>query len=105
MLAELQLTEHLDTRVDKLSGGQRKRASVAMELLTGPSLLILDEPTSGLDPALDRQVMKTLRLLANAGRVVMVVTHRSSYLSMCDQVLLLALAVRPPTAARLPNRT
>lgn len=90
VLAELQLTEHLDTRVDKLSGGQRKRASVAMELLTGPSLLILDEPTSGLDPALDRQVMSTLRRLADAGRVVIVVTHSLTYLSMCDQVLLLA---------------
>lgn len=90
VLAELQLIEHLDTRVDKLSGGQRKRASVAMELLTGPSLLILDEPTSGLDPALDRQVMSTLRRLADAGRVVIVVTHSLTYLSMCDQVLLLA---------------
>lgn len=89
VLGELQLTEHLDTRVDKLSGGQRKRASVAMELLTGPSLLILDEPTSGLDPALDRQVMSTLRRLADAGRVVIVVTHSLTYLSMCDQVLLL----------------
>ncbi|NMO05162.1 FHA domain-containing protein [Gordonia sp. TBRC 11910] len=90
VLAELQLLDHLDTRVDKLSGGQRKRASVAMELLTGPSLLILDEPTSGLDPALDRQVMNTLRRLADAGRVVIVVTHSLSYLSLCDEVLLLA---------------
>ncbi len=90
VLTELQLIDHLDTRVDKLSGGQRKRASVAMELLTGPSLLILDEPTSGLDPALDRQVMNTLRRLADAGRVVIVVTHSLSYLSLCDQVLLLA---------------
>ena len=90
VLGELQLLEHLDTRVDKLSGGQRKRASVAMELLTGPSLLVLDEPTSGLDPALDRQVMATLRRLADAGRVVIVVTHSLTYLSMCDQVLLLA---------------
>ncbi|MFW0796018.1 ATP-binding cassette domain-containing protein [Gordonia sp. CPCC 205515] len=90
VLDELQLTEHLDTRVDTLSGGQRKRASVAMELLTGPALLILDEPTSGLDLALDRQVMSTLRRLADAGRVVVVVTHSLAYLSMCDQVLLLA---------------
>ena len=90
VLEELEMTQHGETRVDKLSGGQRKRASVAMELLTGPSLLILDEPTSGLDPALDRQVMTMLRQLADAGRVVLVVTHSLSYLDVCDQVLLLA---------------
>ena len=90
VVGELDLGDHLDTRVDKLSGGQRKRVSVAMELLTGPSLLILDEPTSGLDPALDRQVMSMLRALADAGRVVIVVTHSLTYLHMCDQVLLLA---------------
>ncbi|QUR66541.1 ATP-binding cassette domain-containing protein [Mycobacterium spongiae] len=90
VLEELDLTKHADTRVDKLSGGQRKRASVALELLTGPSLLILDEPTTGLDPALDRQVMMMLRQLADAGRVVLVVTHSVSYLDVCDQLLLLA---------------
>jgi ABC-type multidrug transport system ATPase subunit len=90
VLEELDLTKHAETRVDKLSGGQRKRASVALELLTGPSLLILDEPTSGLDPALDLQVMTMLRQLADAGRVVLVVTHSLSYLDVCDQVLLMA---------------
>ena len=90
VLEELELTKHADTRVDKLSGGQRKRASVALELLTGPSLLILDEPTTGLDPALDRQVMMMLRQLADAGRVVLIVTHSVSYLDVCDQLLLVA---------------
>lgn len=90
VLDELGLTQHANTRVDQLSGGQRKRASVALELLTGPSLLILDEPTSGLDPALDLQVMTMLRQLADAGRVVLVVTHSLTYLDVCDQVLLMA---------------
>jgi len=89
VLEELELTAHADTRVEKLSGGQRKRASVALELLTGPSLLVLDEPTTGLDPALDQLVMKMLRQLADAGRVVVVVTHSLAYLDVCDQVLLL----------------
>lgn len=90
VLEELDLTKHADTRVDKLSGGQRKRASVALELLTQPSLLLLDEPTTGLDPALDRQVMLMLRQLADAGRTVLVVTHSVSYLDVCDQILLVA---------------
>jgi ABC-type multidrug transport system ATPase subunit len=90
VLEELELTPHADARIEKLSGGQRKRASVALELLTGPSLLVLDEPTTGLDPALDQQVMKLLRQLADAGRVIVVVTHSLAYLDVCDQVLLLA---------------
>lgn len=90
VLAELELIEHAATRIDSLSGGQRKRVSVAMELLTGPSLLVLDEPTTGLDPALDRTVMSMLRRLADAGRVIVVVTHSLTHLDVCDQVLLLA---------------
>jgi ABC transport system ATP-binding/permease protein len=90
VLAELELSDHAHTRVDRLSGGQRKRASMALELLTEPSLLILDEPTTGLDPALDRQVMTMLRRLADAGRIVLVVTHCLTHLDVCDQVLFLA---------------
>lgn len=90
VMAELGLTEHAHTRVDRLSGGQRKRTSVALELLTQPSLLFLDEPTSGLDPGLDKQVMQTLRQLADGGRTVGVITHSVANLNVCDKVLLLA---------------
>lgn len=90
VLEELELTAHATTRIEKLSGGQRKRVSVALELLTSPSLLVLDEPTTGLDPALDRAVMTMLRRLADAGRVIVVVTHSLTFLDVCDQVLLLA---------------
>jgi ABC transport system ATP-binding/permease protein len=90
VLAELGLTDHVRTRVYRLSGGQRKRVSIALELLTSPSLLLLDEPTSGLDPALDRHVMQTLRTLADGGRTVVVITHNLEHLDGCDRVLLLA---------------
>ncbi|MCT7661119.1 ABC transporter ATP-binding protein/permease [Mycobacterium deserti] len=90
VLEELGLTALSNTRIDVLSGGQRKRVSVGVELLTSPSLLVLDEPTTGLDPALDRAVMAMLRRLADAGRVIVVVTHSLTFLDMCDQVLLLA---------------
>ncbi len=81
-------------RIDKLSGGQRKRTSVALELLTEPSLLALDEPTSGLDPALDKEVMRELRLLADRGRTIMVVTHSVLHLDICDYVLVMCLGGR-----------
>ena len=68
VLDELGLTAHVDQRITSLSGGQRKRTSAALELLTKPSLLFLDEPTSGLDPGLDRSVMQTLRGLADDDR-------------------------------------
>ena len=89
-VTQLGLEPYQAQRIDKISGGQRKRVSVAMELLTQPSLLVLDEPTSGLDPALDRQVMRMLRDLADADRTVVVITHSVACLSQCDQILLLA---------------
>ena len=90
VLSEVGLSDRADLRIDRLSGGQRKRTSIALELLTAPGLLFLDEPTSGLDPGLDRQVMSTLRGLADADRTVVVVTHSVLNLGDCDRLLLLA---------------
>lgn len=90
VLEELGLTERRDVPVANLSGGQRKRVSVALELLTRPSLLILDEPTSGLDPGYERSLMELLAKLAKAGRTVIVVTHSVQSLHLCDRVLCLA---------------
>jgi ABC-type multidrug transport system ATPase subunit len=90
VIGELGLTEQANQRISSLSGGQRKRTSVALELLTRPSLLFLDEPTSGLDPGLDKSVMRTLRGLADDGRTVVVVTHSVANLEVCDRLLLLA---------------
>jgi ABC transport system ATP-binding/permease protein len=90
VMEQLELTERADLRIDRLSGGQRKRASIGLELLTSPQLLVLDEPTSGLDPGLDAHVMETLRKLADNGQTVVLVTHSVDNLDFCDNVILLA---------------
>ncbi|MEU3608062.1 FHA domain-containing protein [Streptomyces sp. NPDC035033] len=90
VIGELGLAERADQPIHSLSGGQRKRVSVALELLTKPSLLFLDEPTSGLDPGMDRSVMHMLRGLADDGRTVVVVTHSVLSLDVCDRLLVLA---------------
>ena len=106
VMAELNLTERAEVRIDRLSGGQRKRVSVGCELLTEPSLLFLDEPTSGLDPGNEAALMETLRDLARAGRTVVVVTHSTQSLDLADRLLVLApggkLAYYGPPADALP---
>ena len=104
VIAELGLQGQAAQRVSTLSGGQRKRTSTAMELLTRPSLLFLDEPTSGLDINRDREVMTVLRRLANGGRTVVVVSHNVTYLNLADRILVLATGGQlayygPPDAA------
>jgi len=89
VLDGLGLTQHAEKQITALSGGQRKRVSVALELLTELALLFLDEPTTGLDPGYELSTMELLRSLADDGRTVVVVTHSISSLAMCDQVVFL----------------
>ena len=74
-LRDLELAERRDVPVGELSGGQRKRASIAVELLTRPRVFLLDEPTSGLDPATSADVLTVLRRLADRGVTVVLTTH------------------------------
>jgi ABC transport system ATP-binding/permease protein len=94
----LQLTSLRTVQAGNLSAEQRKRVSMAIELLTGPALLLLDQPTAGLDPALQQQTMALLRRLADDGRVVVVATTSPTDLDMCDQVLLLTSTGTPAFA-------
>nr|MBA2544304.1 ATP-binding cassette domain-containing protein [Deltaproteobacteria bacterium] len=89
VLDTVEMTDHADKRIDQLSGGQRKRVSIACELLADPVLLFLDEPTSGLDPGLERKLMYTLRALADGGRTVIVITHATTNITICDHIAFL----------------
>ena len=90
VLAAVDMAEHADKRIDQLSGGQRTRVSIACELLADPVLLFLDEPTSGLDPGLERKLMRTLRELADRGRTIVLITHATVNIAMCDHIAFLA---------------
>jgi len=88
-LKDLGLWERKDVVISRLSGGQLKRVSIGVELLTRPRLLFLDEPTSGLDPGTEFEMMKLMRKLADQGRTVMVVTHTTKNVMLCDKVVIL----------------
>jgi ABC-type multidrug transport system ATPase subunit len=73
----------------QLSGGQRKRVSIAVELITKPSVIFLDEPTSGLDPATEEKVMKLFRQIAESGRTVILTTHAMENVKLFDKLVVL----------------
>ncbi len=87
---QLHLTDRAQVTVANLSGGQRKRASIAVELLTDPHLFFLDEPTSGLDPATSAKLMDHLRGLTEQGTTVVMTSHSPLDLVQCDRVAFFA---------------
>lgn len=86
-LAEIEMGDRETVPVNQLSGGQRKRVSIGVELLADPKLFFLDEPTSGLDPGLDKKMMQLLRKLADQGRTIVLVTHATANIKLCDRVV------------------
>jgi ABC transport system ATP-binding/permease protein len=105
VLEDVELKDRRHLLVSKLSGGQVKRVSIALELLANPSVFFLDEPTSGLDPGLDRKMMTLLRNLADKGHTIALVTHATNNINSCDYICFLARGGRlaffgPPNDAK-----
>ncbi|MBV8101773.1 MAG: FHA domain-containing protein [Verrucomicrobia bacterium] len=89
-ISNLGLSDRANAKVDRLSGGQRKRVSVGVELLSRPPILFLDEPTSGLDPLAEFKVMELLRRLADNGCTVICTTHVMENVYLMDQVAIVS---------------
>jgi ABC transport system ATP-binding/permease protein len=83
------LIDRRDVLVQCLSGGQRKRLSIAVELITKPNIIFLDEPTSGLDPATEEKIMKLFRRIAEMGRTVVLTTHNTANVNLFDKIVVL----------------
>jgi ABC-type multidrug transport system ATPase subunit len=90
VLEDLDLVERKDTPISRLSGGQIKRVSIGVELLTKPGLFFLDEPTSGLDPGTETAFMHLMRRLADQGRTIVMITHATKNVMLADKVVFLA---------------
>jgi len=90
VLEDLDLAHRKDVQISGLSGGQQKRVSIGVELLTKPGLFFLDEPTSGLDPGTETALMQLMRRLADQGRTIVLVTHATKNVMLADKVIFLA---------------
>lgn len=86
VIATVDLPDHKNKLIKTFSGGQKKRASIAVELLSDPNLLYLDEPASGLDPATERSLMESLRAMSRGGKTIVLVTHSTLQLHLCDKI-------------------
>ena len=89
VLRTVELTKHKHKLIRKLSGGQKKRASIAVELMSDPGLFFLDEPSSGLDPGTERTLMHTLKRMSDEGKTVIMITHNTNNIHLCDKLIFL----------------
>lgn len=89
VLRTVELTKHKNKLIRKLSGGQKKRASIAVELMSDPGLFFLDEPSSGLDPGTERTLMHTLKRMSDEGKTVIMITHNTNNIHLCDKLIFL----------------
>jgi ABC transport system ATP-binding/permease protein len=90
VLEDLDMVHRKDIAINRLSGGQIKRVSIGVELLTGPGLFFLDEPTSGLDPGTETSFMHLMRRLADQGRTIVLITHATKNVMLADKVVFLS---------------
>ena len=89
VIQEVKLDGKENLKISMLSGGQKKRVSIAMELLSNPKIIFLDEPTSGLSPDLDYEIMSLLKDLSKKGRTIVIITHAMENISLCDKIAFL----------------
>ena len=89
VIDQLGLSSRAELRVAKLSGGQRKRVAVGIELIRKPGAVFLDEPTTGLDPGLEHRLMKLFKSIAQDGQTVSLVTHATGSIALCDRVIVM----------------
>ena len=92
---QVTLSHRLDSPILRLSGGEKKRVALAAEELGDPDIFFLDEPTSGLDPGLEKEIMLSLRDLAKRGRTIILITHATDNIKLCDSLLFLAPGGHP----------
>ena len=85
ILRDLNISKIKEQKISEISGGQRKRVSIAVELLTDPLILFLDEPTSPLDPQTVEDFLKCLETLSNKGTTIVMVTHKPEDLEYMNE--------------------
>lgn len=90
VMNDLELNGKEKTVIKHLSGGERKRLSIALELLFDPEVLILDEPTSGLDLHIQKKLMQLLKKISENGTTIIISAHTTSNLELCDEILVMS---------------